>query len=730
MRHVIQAAALAALLALAAGLPGWAAPTAVATANAEEGWYTSRADDLVNGEPRWAGYTAVSGYAPLPVFFEGHASTPRAEVTTPRVGIVDYEWDFDVDDPGNPTYHGFCYSHVYEDPGTYTARLTVTDDAGLTDTEDVVITVTARPGPVYYVDSETGDDANDGLSEAGAWRTATKAWTAFRTKALAPGSSVLFRRGQTFELQSLPLLGHYASGYGVLFGAFGVGADPVIQRVTSGTDTTDVLALVGASGHENWMHTTIRDLVFECRLTTGAVAGTLATRADGTHGTIALPPGHGFPATGIKRDVYWTGGYRYQMTATVSGDTMTVSGGTGHYLPAVDTAVTVGPTRGDGVIFQGRTSGLLFQRCTFNHAIQSYGLNGHPTYNGSGAATNAVISGVFAEDCTFYESANLHVFFKGARLALVGCTADLSENHGLYGDWIKSGYIYGNTFTRVPFGRTGLRISGESGWFTDPTINVVVRNNSIVGRVDPIIDNGTHAGGGTRYQWVSAEVAPNAPNNQSIEWVDWAYNTVSGCETFLFITDAENVDIHHNTLSTVSPDTSSCRINFNPRMGLRPCKNVVVRDNAITTWVAGDINNNPRVFGVNHWAGAAYGEQTVHENIRLEDNAITQQNRIGTGIWHSTADAADNAELHSQNTWTGVDRQADKAVKLGGSYNVAGTQYSLDGWYLLTGNEAPDGGEPEEPPADPPADPGDKLSPFLLGRLLVLFKHWEKDFKE
>jgi hypothetical protein len=596
-----------------------AAPMAVVTANAAETWYTTKA-----ATGAWVGFTATAGFAPFPVFFEGHASTPRAD-------IVDYSWDYDVDNPGNPLYKGFNFAHIYEDAGTYTARLTVTDTLGATDTEDVVITVSERTGTAYYVDSAAGNDANPG-TEAEPWQTATRVWAGFTAKTFdgSTGKAVYFKRGQTFDLTPpATSWGHYKTGYGYLVGAYGAGADPIIRRVGPST-----AALMRSTGYDNFNHCVFRDLVFE----------SLAT--DGSRGDIFIMQG-------------------------------------------------------------GRIAQVAFIGCTFNNAVQSLGINGYTETNKS--------QGVFVKDCAFYNSSNLHTYTACGRYAMTGCTLDLSGNHLSYNPYVDSGYYYGNTYTRCPWGRTMLRISAESsGGFTNPSQNVVIRNNIMDGWIDPVIDGTNVHDSGTRYNWVGVEISPNTPSDQSIEWVDFSYNTVQDCEALMFISAAENVFVRNNTLTSPSTTIDPMRLNLNARFAKRPLKNIYIEDNAITAYCAGSSGNNPRIIAVNHWAGAAYGAQTIHENLVFEGNTITMQNRIATGIWHSTTDATANAQITSQNVWTGVDRQVDKVVKLGGSYNVAGTEYELDSWYNATGNEAPESGTPEEPPADPPADPGDQITPFLL----------------
>ncbi|MBI5286287.1 MAG: PKD domain-containing protein [Deltaproteobacteria bacterium] len=75
-----------------------------------------------------------SGTTPLPVTFSTVVSDPDGS-------IVQYEWDFD----GNGTYDATTtsnpVSYTYNNEGTYTARVRVTDDQGATATGEVTIAV-------------------------------------------------------------------------------------------------------------------------------------------------------------------------------------------------------------------------------------------------------------------------------------------------------------------------------------------------------------------------------------------------------------------------------------------------------------------------------------------------------------------------------------------------------------------------------------------------------------
>lgn len=223
---------------------------------------------------RYGGLTVTRGFSPFPVFFEGWKSTPRAD-------ILEYEWDFG---DGSPKYFGFNAAHVYElAPGatvsaTYTATLTIRTRNGEVDTDSIDITVLPRfgsAGKTYYVDSVAGTDTNSGLSQAQPWRTATKAFSGMNTGLFGPGDQILFKRGQTFEVQAgIVLPGHAVSRYGYMFGAFGSGAKPIIQLV--GTNTGFIIKHLGVG----LGHFAITDLHFKLKSSSGAQASLLTVLGD------------------------------------------------------------------------------------------------------------------------------------------------------------------------------------------------------------------------------------------------------------------------------------------------------------------------------------------------------------------------------------------------------------------------------------------------------------------
>jgi PKD repeat protein len=87
-----------------------------------------------------------------PFTFDGSASTDDDGE------IVKYTWDFG----DNVGFDGAIATHIYNNAGTFTVSLTVTDDDGATDTAQIDMTVIANEPPVAVIDapSSTGIDQN------------------------------------------------------------------------------------------------------------------------------------------------------------------------------------------------------------------------------------------------------------------------------------------------------------------------------------------------------------------------------------------------------------------------------------------------------------------------------------------------------------------------------------------------------------------------------------------
>ncbi|HKF58202.1 MAG TPA: glycoside hydrolase family 44 protein [Blastocatellia bacterium] len=94
--------------------------------------------------------TPSSGNTPLTVMLDGTGSSD------PDGSITAYSWDFGDGSAGS----GANVSHVYANAGTYTARLTVTDNSGAQASATTTITANTAPAVLAAPDSLTGSVAS------------------------------------------------------------------------------------------------------------------------------------------------------------------------------------------------------------------------------------------------------------------------------------------------------------------------------------------------------------------------------------------------------------------------------------------------------------------------------------------------------------------------------------------------------------------------------------------
>ncbi len=87
----------------------------------------------------------------------------------------------------------------------------------------------------YYV-SNSGKDANNGISTSTAWQTLSKV----NATNLQPGDNVLLRRGDTFYGNIVQNISSSSSSTPITFGAYGSGNKPIITGFTSVTSWTNL----------------------------------------------------------------------------------------------------------------------------------------------------------------------------------------------------------------------------------------------------------------------------------------------------------------------------------------------------------------------------------------------------------------------------------------------------------------------------------------------------------
>lgn len=252
-------------------IPYFAPPSVSANIEVTEDHYFT-----TNRNNFYGGATLTEFYAPLPVFFSGYTSTADFE-------IAEYRWDFG---DGSPYRYGFNTAHIFEE-GEYTVTLRVTDVNGVYDESTIDIKALSRDGVTYYVDSDIGDDSNDGLSPATAWKTANYAFEGLRRTGggsnqqgrYFAGDQILFKRGQEFDVWERSNLDH-SKRYGVLFASYGDPEDSKPKIVFTGSSPITVIEKTG----NGFAFLVFRDLEFDLTNTQNQVtAGLIFTTGNMTN---------------------------------------------------------------------------------------------------------------------------------------------------------------------------------------------------------------------------------------------------------------------------------------------------------------------------------------------------------------------------------------------------------------------------------------------------------------
>lgn len=178
----------------------------------------------------------TSGVAPMMVFccaanayVPGSTSTLIPQPSDGNFATFQYSWDFG--DPGSGTWAtdgfskntatGYSAAHVFENPGTYTITGTVVDAAGTTTTYTSTVVVSAFAGTTFYIDSNAGNDGNDGLSPGTAWQTIAKMFANINTNC-----RYLFNRGLSYDTPGGLVINKPGQSF---IGAYGTGAKPIIN---------------------------------------------------------------------------------------------------------------------------------------------------------------------------------------------------------------------------------------------------------------------------------------------------------------------------------------------------------------------------------------------------------------------------------------------------------------------------------------------------------------------
>lgn len=227
----------------------------------------------------------TSCVAPCYVHVDGTDATSgtlSARTTLP-FHEIEYRWDFG--DPTAGTWSAGAQSgvnsknaavgpmagHVFETSGTYIVSLTASDG---TATSTKTRTVTVGNADTVFSGTNTicFSTGADFTGCPGGATTATVATFASAAASAAPGKRVLLRKGDTFTASATVTIAASDTGSPWIVGAFGSGANPIIQRTAGFNTDVAVLNLSGAST-PTMKDIRLMDLTFDGSLATLPIQG-------------------------------------------------------------------------------------------------------------------------------------------------------------------------------------------------------------------------------------------------------------------------------------------------------------------------------------------------------------------------------------------------------------------------------------------------------------------------
>jgi hypothetical protein len=185
----------------------------------------------------------VEGIAPLSVSFE---ITETDFFEGDIYMLSEFMWDFGDDGDDYNIGKGYCPSHVYREPGVYTATVTAYYHDSVA-TSTVSITVSEFSGTTYYI-SEEGSDSNDGLSESAPFASVSYAINNF----VDTNVRFLLRQGDTFSQDSGLFIGEHGGDVvqgPVIFNSYEDSSNPsdekpIIYDTRDDTEYTQIFSLL------------------------------------------------------------------------------------------------------------------------------------------------------------------------------------------------------------------------------------------------------------------------------------------------------------------------------------------------------------------------------------------------------------------------------------------------------------------------------------------------------
>ncbi|MCF6202734.1 MAG: PKD domain-containing protein [Methylococcaceae bacterium] len=596
------------------------------------------------------------GYAPFGVFFRGWESTPKT-------GISKYEWKISgpIKDGGSSPvlakFTSFNAAYVFEEPGKYTASLTITDEAGNTDTTIKEITVWDN-NKDYYVDSELGDDRYDGLSRvpskncspsnskigscSGPWKTATKAFGEInpfnvsdypngkykadgicKTKDTVRVAPYEFNLGHyEYKLAKIPL--HYKifknSPYlksEVMKDSNGnllppVDADIctslVAKRQSVLKPGDQVLFKRGQQFDVETGYSTIK-----------AYKDKLGDYYERLEVSPLLRFNHWSKINGIHFSTFGSG--EKPVIKNVGKVSSSLLGIIGVGVMDIAFSDLKFDLETENTPFYNRAT-LLFSSSDPQNIIFNR-VNVENMKEGIIASTIDA-KGLFLVDSKFYDSSvvMLYAAHSYKDIAMIRTKLDYSASHLFYSS-IDSGLFLDNEFTRPAFGRPAYRLYG--GKHSNPNRFVWFENNKFIGWVDPrTADGGGVFSNGKRYNSKIVHLGPNGWGEQRLATHDVVFknNIVKDGETLMMVGDLENLTISGNQF--ISHDEYYAhRIILNQKLSSRPLKNITIDNNV---FIEKTINQTRGVklgiIQLKNYFQTKCSDQFNNEDIKISNNTF------------------------------------------------------------------------------------------------------------
>jgi len=585
------------------------------------------------------------GYAPFGVFLRGTDSTGKDNIES-------YDWEIKniATNEILTTYNAFNAAYVFDEPGEYSAILTITGKDGTTRTTTKNITVWARDGKDYFVDSAIGDDRNDGLSQttdntcdantailgscSGPWKTATRA-----LGELSPYQVTNYPNGEYTAdnicagTETANVVRYHQGNFKIFRSSTFVESEakkdqdgnflPIVPThlCSSKVAKRDTLLRPGDQVLFN------RGQIFKLETGLNTLAKYTAVNQGTTYSyerldseaIISIP--HWTKAIGVHFGAYGAGTTPFIKNSGKVSSIALQQKGVGQFgFSMSDLEFNLNSESPDQ--FQARATFAFFYQNPINTFFKNITVK--EMDQGILFSNTDDAQGLFIFDSHFYDSTITQIYTASSLndTAIINNSLDYSANHLIYSH-ISHGLVYNNKLSRPAFGRTAFRLAGGS--FSNPNNYVWMSDNQISGWIDPrtSAEFGRVFNNGKRYNNLLVEIGPNVARDLAIHDVVFTRNTVTDGEGLLEIGVSENISISNNTFQTADP-SNAFRVTLGTNASERPLKNINIQSNKFIE-TAPQINDGYIVTSflrLSNYYQKKCSDQFNHEKISITKNSF------------------------------------------------------------------------------------------------------------